>query len=80
MCDREKLELIKKEFDLEKLWKEEKYTQPCTSFKVPYFLAYLFYFSFHKPETSAYFYKISSAMPDAYEGAKIMAAIMQGKS
>lgn len=80
LCDREKLGKIKQEFDLTKLWSLPVYKNPCKSHKVPYFLAYLYYFSFHKPETSAFFYKVTSAVEDSYKWAKIMAAIMQGKS
>lgn len=80
LCDKEKLQLIKQEFDLPKLWSETKYKDPCVGYKVPYFLAYLYYFSLHKPETSAFFYKVSSAVSDWIQWAKVMAAIMQGKS
>lgn len=79
-CDEEKLEKIKNEFDLKKIWTEEVYTNPCKSYKVPFHLAFVYYFHKKDPETSAYYYKVTSANKDSIEGAKVMSAIMQWKS
>ncbi|MDD2907830.1 MAG: hypothetical protein PHH98_04260 [Candidatus Gracilibacteria bacterium] len=78
-CDPEKIELIDKENDLLKIWNNEEFKNPCLSYKVPYYLAYVYYSYKNDPITSAKYYKISSANTDSPEGAKTMAAIMQGK-
>lgn len=78
-CDREKIKLIENEFDLIKIWSEEKYKNPCKSYKIPFYLAYVYYFYMHNPLEAAKYYKIASANEDSLEWAKIMAAIMQWK-
>ncbi len=79
-CDVTKIEKIKNEFDLKKIWTEKMYTNPCKSYKVPFHLAFIYYFYKKDPATAAYYYKVTSANKDSIEGAKIMSAIMQGKS
>jgi len=74
-----KTELIKKEFDLNKLWSEEKYKNPCKSYKIANNLAYVHYFYNKDALTAAQFYKIASANEDSLEWSKIMSAIMQWK-
>ncbi|MDD3145553.1 MAG: hypothetical protein PHV23_05595 [Candidatus Gracilibacteria bacterium] len=78
-CDIEKIELIDKENDLLKIWNADIYKNPCLSYKVPYYLAYIYFFYKNDPINSAKYYKISSANSDSVEGAKTMSAIMQGK-
>lgn len=78
-CDAKKVELIKWEYDLSKLWSEDKYKNPCKSDMIPYYLAYIYYFYFHEPLKAADYYKVSSANTDSLEWSKILAAIMQGK-
>jgi|GEM_PF-594417 len=79
-CDAKKLEKIKNEFDLKKIWTEEMYTNPCKSYKIPFHLAFIYYFYKKDPAIAAYYYKVTSANKDSVEGSKIMVAIMQGKS
>jgi len=78
-CNADKLALIKNEFNLNKLWGEEKYKNPCKSYKIPYNLAYIYYFYLHDWETASYYYRVASANEDSLEWAKIMTAIMQWK-
>lgn len=78
-CNLEKIELIKNENNLIKIWKEEKYLNPCKTFSIPYYLAYLYYFYKKEPLNAANYYKVASANEDSPEWAKIMAAIMQWK-
>lgn len=78
-CNEDTVALIKKEFDLVKIWSEEKYKNPCKSYKVPFYLAYIYYFYKNDPINSAFYYKVASANEDSLEWAKIMAAIMQWK-
>lgn len=79
-CDQKKLALIKNEFNLNKLWWEEKYKNPCKSYKIPYNLAFIYYFYLHDGETASYYYRVASTNEDSLEGAKIMTAIMQWKA
>lgn len=80
LCDSQKVKKIEKEFDLLKLWKNKELADPCKFDRVPYYLGYLYYFHLHDGATSSLYYKVTSAIKDSYEWAKIMAAIMQGKS
>ncbi len=78
-CDVKKIDAIKWEYNLSKLWSEEKYKDPCKSSMIPYYLAYIYYFYANDPLKRAQYYKVSSANTDSLEWSKIMAAIMQGK-
>jgi hypothetical protein len=64
-CDKSKIELIKKEDDLHKLWSEEKYSDPCSSYKIPYLLAYVYYFHLNDPAIASDYYKIASVNTDS---------------
>ena len=78
-CDQEKIKLIKKEDNLTSLWTEEKYKNPCKTYKVPYYLAYIYFFYKKNHLEASSFYKIASANENSLEWSKIMAAIMQWK-
>lgn len=78
-CDEAKIEAIKAEDDLRKIIHEEKYKNPCKSYKIPYYLAYIYYFYLGENLNAAQYYKVVAAQEDAPEGAKVLAAIMQGK-
>jgi len=78
-CDMDKIALIDKEFDLEKLWNEEKYRNPCKDDMIPFSLAFVYYFYKNDPLEAAKYYKVASAVDGSLEGAKIMSAIMQWK-
>ena len=78
-CDIEKIELIKKQDDLQKIWSQDKYKNPCRSYEIPYYLAYIYYFHLKDPKTSSDYYKIASANEDWLEWAKLLAAIMKWK-
>ncbi|MFA5917268.1 MAG: hypothetical protein WC850_03500 [Candidatus Gracilibacteria bacterium] len=78
-CNKEKVELIKNEYDLSKIWKNKEFENPCQSYKIPFYLAYIYYFYNNDPINAAFYYKVSSANKDSLEGSKILAAIMQGK-
>ncbi|MDP2091249.1 MAG: hypothetical protein Q8K30_06665 [Candidatus Gracilibacteria bacterium] len=78
-CEMDKIELIKNEDDLQKIWTDEKYKNPCKSYNVPSYLAYIYYYYNHDPQTAALYYKVASAVDDSLAGSKIMAAIMSGK-
>lgn len=78
-CDPLKLENIKNENNLQKISQDSAYKNPCKSHKIPYYLAFIYYFYKHDGEKAAYYYKVTSAGEDAPSGAKVLAAIMQGK-
>lgn len=78
-CNKDKINLIKSEYDLRKIWTEEKYKNPCKDSQIPYYLAFIYYYYMHEPEIAANYYKIASANDDSLEWNKVMAAIMQWK-
>lgn len=78
-CDKEKIKLIENEENLLKIWNNDEFSDPCKSYKIPYYLAYIYYNYKNDPLTSAKYYKISSANKDSLDWSKIMAAIMQWK-
>lgn len=78
-CDTKKLALIKNEQNLEQLFSEKKYKNPCSNFEAIYNLAYIYFQYKNDPKTAAYYYKVTSVIEDSPEGAKNMIAIMNGK-
>lgn len=78
-CDTKKIELIKNEINLEKLWENEKYKNPCKNYKIANYLAYIYYYYKHDPNNAALYYKVASTVENSNEGTKIMAAIMSWK-
>lgn len=80
-CDMEKVERIFLENDIWKLITDTSgvYANPCSSYKVPFYLAFIYYFYLNDGVSSANYYKVVSAQKDAPEGARVLAAIMQGK-
>lgn len=78
-CNLEKVELIKKEDNLQKIWTEEKYKNPCREYTIPNYLAYIYYYYKHDPKKAAEYYKVASAIEDWLSWSKIMAAIMSWK-
>ncbi|MFK7780380.1 MAG: hypothetical protein QM490_04475 [Candidatus Gracilibacteria bacterium] len=78
-CDPEKIELIKNEDNLQKIWTEEKFKDPCSEYNIPYYLAYVYYYYKNDPGNAADYYKIASAIEDGLSGSRVMAAIMSGK-
>jgi hypothetical protein len=59
--------LILKEDDLQKIWTNKKYQNPCKDYRIPYYLAYIYYFYLHNPSKASDYYKITSANTDAVE-------------
>lgn len=79
-CDMNKVESIRNEYDLKKLWNEDKYKNPCSEPMIPYYLAYIYYWNKFDWSKSSEYYRITSANEDAPKWSRVMAAIMQGKS
>lgn len=78
-CDKKKIEKIIAEDDLEKIWTDPEYKNPCSSFQIPFWQWFLYYFYLKDNLTSSNYYKIASAQDDALDWAKVMAAIMRWK-
>ncbi len=76
-CNTQMIEDIINEDDLEKIQTLEEYKNPCKSYKIPYYLAYIYYFYMQDWEKSSHYYKVVAAQSDAPSGAKVLAAIMQ---
>ena len=78
-CDPKKVELIKNENNLSKIWTEEKYKNPCSEYKIPFYLAYVYYYYENNPTEASKYYKITSAIDNAASWSRVMAAIMSWK-
>lgn len=78
-CDPKKIQAIKNEDNLWEIINNPKYSNPCQSYKIPYYLAYIYYFYLKDNSSAAEYYKIVSAQDDAPQWAKTLAAIMQWK-
>ncbi len=64
-CDPIKIEAIKKEFDLQKLFANEALANPCEDPMIPYYLAYVAYWSEHNPQKASEWYRITGTHKDA---------------
>lgn len=78
-CNEKIIEKINKEDNLQKIWNDKEYENPCKSYQIPFYLAYIYYFYKNDPINSSLYYKVASANKDSLEWAKILAAIMQWK-
>ena len=79
-CDASKLERIRDRYDLDALFKDPSLANPCSSAMLPYYLAYASYWSKKDPREASFYYRVSGLQSEAPSGAKLMSAIMQGKS
>ena len=81
-CDADKLKAIKQDalaYNFEELKNNPKYKNPCKGYKIPYNLAFIYYFYLKKPDIASYYYRVSYANEDSAEWAKMMASIMKWK-
>lgn len=79
-CDKEKLEIIFNENNLRHIIENDKFKNPCQSYKIPYHLAYIYFFYLKNYELASNYYKAVSAQRDAPFWARNLAAIMQWRS
>lgn len=79
-CDMKKVEAIRKRFDLETLFNDASLKNPCEDALIPYYLAYVEYWSANHPEKASEWYRVAAMNDAAPKGARIMSAIMQGKT
>lgn len=81
-CDKDKLEAIKNDklaYNLDELKTNEKFKNPCKTYKIAYNLAFVYYFYLKDPDTASYYYRVAYANDDTLEWARMMAAIMKWK-
>jgi len=78
-CDLDKIDLIDKQNDLSVIWNNDLYKDACFSYKVPYFLAYNYFFHKNDPLNAAKYYKVTSSIESSPSWAKDMAAVMLWK-
>jgi len=81
-CDDKKVEAIKNDedaYDFYKLRNDERYKNPCKSYKIAYNLAYIYFQYLKDPETASFYYRLSYANENSLEWAKMMASIMKWK-
>ena len=78
-CNPEILDKIFREDNLGVIWKDDTLKNPCKTYSIPYYLAYIYFFYLNDPLNASKYYKVASANENAPEGAKILAAIMQWK-
>lgn len=78
-CDSKKLKLVAWEEDLIKIWNNKEYKDPCLSYSMPFYLAYIYFYYKNNPLEASKYYKIASACSDAPDWAKILSAIMTWK-
>ncbi|MDD2487603.1 MAG: hypothetical protein PHS92_04515 [Candidatus Gracilibacteria bacterium] len=79
-CDLKKIELIRNEFNLNKLWTEDRYKNPCLDPNIPYYLAYIYYWNLNDSKNASLYYKVTSANENAPVGARSISAVMEGKT
>jgi hypothetical protein len=66
-CDPEIIEAIANEYDLQKIWSDPEFANPCSNDMIPYSLAFVYYFYLDKPLEAAKYYKVSSAIEGSIE-------------
>ncbi len=58
-CDMPKLEKIRAEYNLQKLFNDPAVRNPCNDPMIPYYLAYTSYWNNNNPEEASYWYKVA---------------------
>lgn len=79
-CDLNKINLIDKENNLEKLFSEEKYKNPCKDYSIVYNLAFVYYFYLNDYKNAVKYYKVSSVTDWSPQWAKNLISIIEWKS
>jgi hypothetical protein len=64
-CDSSKLEKIREQNNLEIVSSDPEYTNPCYSYKIPYYLGFIYFFYLNNGLEASYYYKIVAAQEDA---------------
>ncbi len=72
LCDKSKIEEIRKKSPGEKLWNDESLKNPCASGTLPYYIAFVTYQMGDKKAESAEYYKIASMNEDAPNASRLL--------
>lgn len=75
LCDKNKLEKIKKSEISEKLWNNQELRNPCTSGMLPYYLAFTTYQTGDDKSLASEYYKIASMNDDAPKASRILSIL-----
>ena len=75
-----RIEEIGKFYNLDELLSKQDLKEPCTDAMIPYYLAYVSYWNNNDPKEASLWYRVTSMHEAAPRGARIMSAIMQGKT
>lgn len=78
-CDLNKIDLIDKQDNLEELFSNPSYKNPCKNFDIPYNLAFIYYFYLKDYKNSVKFYKIASVTDWTPSWARNMISILEWK-
>ena len=78
-CDLDKIGKIDKEENLQKLFTEEKYKNPCKDGDIAYNLAFIYYFYKKDFKNAVKYYKVASVTDWVPEWAKNLISIFQGR-
>ena len=78
-CDLEKIDLIGKEDNLEKLFSEKKCQNPCKEAEIVYNLAFIYYFYLKDYKNAVKYYKVASVTKGSPAWAKNLISILEGK-
>ncbi len=78
-CDLEKIKKIEKEYNIKKIQTDKKYKNACKSYRIPFNLAYIYFFYKHDWIKAAKYYKVTASIDWSPSWAPVLAAIMQWK-
>lgn len=79
-CDAAKIEKISKIFNLQQLYLDSTLMEPCTEAMIPYYLGYVAYWNNNDPDAASLYFRVAGMHKAAPSGARLMSAIMQGKT
>jgi hypothetical protein len=63
----EKVNFIENEYDFQKIKNNDKFKNPCKSYKIPYNLAFIYYHYLHNPDKASFYYRVAYANDDTIE-------------
>jgi hypothetical protein len=79
-CDAQKIAQMEGKYDLDTLFADTSLRNSCSDGMIPYYLAYASYWNNNDAASAAYYYRIAAMQDTAPKWARLMSAIMQGKS
>jgi hypothetical protein len=79
-CDAKKIAQMETKYNLDELFADTSLRNSCSDGMIPYYLAYASYWNNNDAAAAAYYYRIAGLQDTAPKWARLMSAIMQGKS